>query len=231
MEYLRDLNMASIVVRFLLAILVGGILGMERERKNRPAGFRTYILVCLGATLVMMTNQYISNVYQTGDPSRMGAQVISGIGFLGAGTIILTGRNQIKGITTAACLWTAACSGLAIGIGFYEGAIIGSVAMVFTTSGLAKFDAWVKKRSKYLELYIEYDGNKSSFSEFLQYAKENGFEVKNIQVTQEEFYHKEKGKQRSVSYILTVYSNVKRPHTEMINVLAQAKGIRYIEEV
>ena len=223
--------MASIVVRFLLAILVGGILGMERERKNRPAGFRTYILVCLGATLVMMTNQYISNVYQTGDPSRMGAQVISGIGFLGAGTIILTGRNQIKGITTAACLWTAACSGLAIGIGFYEGAIIGSVAMVFTTSGLAKFDAWVKKRSKYLELYIEYDGNKSSFSEFLQYAKENGFEVKNIQVTQEEFYHKEKGKQRSVSYILTVYSNVKRPHTEMINVLAQAKGIRYIEEV
>ncbi len=231
MEYLRELNLASIVIRFFLAILVGGILGMERERKNRPAGFRTYILVCLGATLVMMTNQYISNAYQTGDPSRMGAQVISGIGFLGAGTIILTGRNQIKGITTAACLWTAACSGLAIGIGFYEGAIIGSVAMVFTTSGLAKFDAWMKKRSKYLDIYIEYNGNKGNFSDFLQYAKENQFEIKNIQVSQEEFYHREKGKQRSVSYILTVSSNIKRTHAEMISVLTEAKGIQYIEEL
>lgn len=231
MEFLRELNLMSILFRVMLALIVGGILGMERERKNRPAGFRTYILVCLGATLVMMTNQYITNTYQTGDPSRMGAQVVSGIGFLGAGTIILTGRNQIKGITTAACLWTAACSGLAIGIGFYEGAIIGSFAMMLTISGLAKFDAWVKKRSKYLDIYIEFNGNKSNFSEFLQYAKENQFEVKNIQVSQEEVYHKEKGKQKIVSYILTVNSNVKRTHAEMIDVLTQAKGIQYIEEL
>ena len=79
MEYLRQLNLLSIMVRIVLAILIGGALGFERERKNRPAGFRTYILVCLGATLVMMTNQYVYHTYGIGDPVRMGAQVISGI--------------------------------------------------------------------------------------------------------------------------------------------------------
>ena len=122
LEYLRDLNVASISLRIVLSILIGGILGIERGRKNRPAGLRTYILVCLGSALVMMTNQYVYITFDTGDPVRLGAQVISGIGFLGAGTIVLTGRNKIMGITTAAGLWTAACSGLAIGIGFYEGA-------------------------------------------------------------------------------------------------------------
>ena len=95
MDYLRGINLVSIIFRILLAIIIGGVLGFERERKNRPAGFRTYILVCLGSTMVMMTNQYVYEVYQLGDPVRMGAQVISGIGFLGAGTIIVTGRNKI----------------------------------------------------------------------------------------------------------------------------------------
>lgn len=130
-EILKDLNIASIIFRIFLSVLVGGILGIERGSKNRPAGFRTYILVCLGAALVMMTNQYIFKEYNASDPSRLGAQVISGIGFIGAGTIILNGRNQVKGVTTAACLWTAACCGLAIGVGFYSGALIGAIAILF----------------------------------------------------------------------------------------------------
>ena len=152
MEYLRDLNVVSISLRILLSILIGGILGVERGRKNRPAGLRTYILVCLGSALVMMTNQYVYVTFETGDPVRLGAQVISGIGFLGAGTIVLTGRNKIMGITTAAGLWTAACSGLAIGIGFYEGAVLGGLAIAFTVSGLLKFDIWIRKKSRYLDL-------------------------------------------------------------------------------
>ena len=231
LEYLRDLNMLSIIVRIILAILIGGILGMERGRKNRPAGFRTYILVCLGAALVMMTNQYVCNIFNTGDPVRMGAQVISGIGFLGAGTIVITGRNKVMGITTAACLWTAACCGLAIGIGFYEGAIAAGIAVVFTISGLQGIDNWIRKKSKYLDIYIEYNGGKSTFGEFLEYAKENDFDVKNVQVSQKEFFHKEKGKQKYTSYILTVSSNVKRTHAEMIDVLSNAKGLQYIEEL
>ncbi len=231
MEYLRGVNLASIMVRIVLAILIGGGLGLERGRKNRPAGFRTYILVCLGATLVMMTNQYVYDTYNVSDPVRLGAQVINGIGFLGAGTIMVTGRNQIKGLTTAAGLWTSACCGLAIGIGFYEGAIIGSLAIMFTVSGLHKFDVWMRQRSKYLDLYIEYNGSKGTFSDFIQYARENHFEVSNIQVSQEEVYQKDKGKQRSASYILTVASDVKRTHAEMIDILSHAKGIQYIEEL
>ena len=160
MTHLRDLNFLSILVRICLSVLVGGILGMERGKKNRPAGLRTYILVCLGSALVMMTNQYVYLAFQAGDPMRLGAQVISGVGFLGAGTIILTGRNKITGITTAAGLWTAACSGLAIGIGFYEGAILGGIAIAFTVSGLLKFDIWLRKKSRYLDLYIEYNTEK-----------------------------------------------------------------------
>lgn len=230
-DMLRELNMTSVLVRMVLAILIGGTLGMERGRKNRPAGFRTYILVCLGAALVMMTNQFVYVYYSASDPVRLGAQVISGIGFLGAGTIILTGKNQIKGLTTAAGLWTSACLGLAIGIGFYEGAVIGGIAIVFTVSGLQKLDTWMRKRSKYLNVYIEYNGYKNTFSEFLQYAKENRFDVTNIQVSQEEVYHKDKGKQKTVSYIVTIVSEVKRSHAEMIDILMQAKGIQYIEEL
>ena len=95
MEMLRELNMVSILVRVALAMLIGGIIGMERLRKNHPVGSRTYMVVCLAACLVMMTNQYITNIFDIGDPSRLGAQVISGIGFLGAGTIIVTGNNKI----------------------------------------------------------------------------------------------------------------------------------------
>lgn len=229
--YLRELNMASIVFRIILAILIGGIVGFERGRKHRPAGLRTYILVCLGAALVMMTNQYVYVTYHVSDPVRLGAQVISGIGFLGAGTIVLTGKSQIKGLTTAASLWTAACGGLAIGIGFYEGAVLGGLAIVFTVSGLQRFDNWMHKNSKYIDLYIEYNEGKNAFSEFLQYVKENQFDVRDIQVSRDEYYHKEKGKQRTVSYILTVQSKVKRSHAEMIDVLMQARGIQYIEEL
>lgn len=116
----RELTMLSVVLRPLVAILLGGVIGLERGLKNRAAGFRTYMLVCLGACIVMLTNQYIYQLLGTGDPVRMGAQVISGIGFLGAGTIIVTSRSQIKGLTTAAGLWCSACVGLAVGIGFYE---------------------------------------------------------------------------------------------------------------
>lgn len=98
---LYELNTITILVRILLAVLIGGLIGMERGMKNHTAGLRTYILVCLGSTMVMMTNQYVTENIGGGDPTRLGAQVISGIGFLGAGTILVTNRNRVKGLTTA----------------------------------------------------------------------------------------------------------------------------------
>ncbi len=231
MEYLRDLNFVSIMLRIILSVLIGGVLGIERGTKNRPAGLRTYILVCLGSALVMMTNQYVYITYQTGDPVRLGAQVISGIGFLGAGTIVLTGRNKIMGITTAAGLWTAACCGLAIGIGFYEGAVLGGLAIAFTVSGLLRFDIWIRKKSRYLDLYIEYNVEKGAFGEFLQYAKEHQMEVGNIRVNKGFFGYERDGKPRTLSYTVTVSSQTHRTHAEIIEVLAHEKGVQFIEEL
>lgn len=231
MDYLRELNLVSILFRIFLSVLIGGFLGMERGKKNRPAGLRTYILVCLGSALVMMTNQYVYLIYQTGDPMRLGAQVISGVGFLGAGTIILTGRNKIMGITTAAGLWTAACSGLAIGVGFYEGAVLGGIVIAFTVSGMLRFDIWLRRKSKYLDLYIEYSAEKGAFSCFLQYAREHQFEVKNIQISKGYMWQNSEGMQRTLSYIVTVSSQVHRTHSEMIEVLAHEKGVQFIEEL
>ncbi len=222
MYYLRELNLVSVLFRIGLAIIIGGALGIERERKNQAAGFRTYILVCLGATMVMMTNQYVYQVFEIGDPVRMGAQVISGIGFLGAGTIIVTGKNKIKGVTTAACLWAAACSGLAIGIGFYEGAILCGLVILIIMSVFQAFDVWTRKKSKFIDVYIEYD-SQIPFSCFLEHAKENNFEVINFQIHQD--------MSKNTSYTLTISSNTRRSHAEMLLILNEATGVNYIEEL
>lgn len=121
---LYDLNFLSAFVRLFLAMLLGGILGYGREKKHLPAGFRTYMVVCLGSALSMMVGIYVTDITGAADASRIGAQVVSGISFLGAGTILVTRQNQVKGLTTAAGLWAVACMGLALGAGFYSGALI-----------------------------------------------------------------------------------------------------------
>ena len=155
MEYLEELNYVSIFLRLTMAVFFGGIIGYGREREGRPAGLRTHILVSIGATLAMITNIYICQVYDSAsDPTRLGAQVISGIGFLGAGTIIVTGKNKVRGLTTAAGLWASACMGLALGAGFYFGAIIGCVLIFAVTVVLAKLDKKINNKSRNITLYI-----------------------------------------------------------------------------
>ncbi len=127
------------LLRLTLAGVFGGIIGFEREQSHRPAGFRTHILVAVGAALVMLTSSFIFEEYKgltNMDPARLGAQVISGIGFLGAGTILREGFS-VKGLTTAASLWAVSCIGLAVGIGYYEGALIATV-FIFITLNLLK---------------------------------------------------------------------------------------------
>ena len=151
---LQEINLFSIIVRLALSLIVGGILGAERGLRNRPAGFMTYVLVCIGATMVMLTNQYISTIYIGIDPTRLAAQVVSGIGFLGAGTIIVTRNDEVRGLTTAAGLWLAAGLGIAIGIGFYDGAIIGLFFSVFALVALKKIDIYIKQHAKSMEVYL-----------------------------------------------------------------------------
>lgn len=132
----------EILVRLAMACLLGGLIGIERERNRHPAGLRTHILVCVGATLVMLCNIFIFDKYRgltNVDPARLGAQVISGIGFLGAGTIIKEGAS-IRGLTTAASLWAVACLGIAIGLGFYAGAILTTSFVLIILIIFSKFE-------------------------------------------------------------------------------------------
>ena len=135
---LKELNIISISFRIVLAVICGGVIGAERGRAHQPAGMRTYMLVCLGSTLVMSTGQYMYNTFEAGDPARLGAQVISGIGFLGAGSIIISGKTRVRGLTTAAGLWTAASIGLALGIGFYSAGILGDCGCVYDYDTIKK---------------------------------------------------------------------------------------------
>lgn len=222
---LREINLASIGVRVLLALLIGGILGMERGIRNRPAGFRTYMLVCLGSALVMMTNQYAAEQFGLSDPVRMGAQVVSGIGFLGAGTIILTGKSQVRGITTAAGLWAAACCGLAIGIGFYEGAIAGGLVILIVMSLFQRADNRIRQRSRTMELYLEID-NQTPFSSFIEYCRANELEIYDIQMQKNKMV-----KDMVSSIILTAKNRKKMTHNEVIELMSAGPGVRYIEEL
>lgn len=154
-SWLSEITIGSIVIRLILVIIFSGIIGIERASKKHEAGLRTYILVCVGAAVSMLTNQFIFETFQTGDVGRIAAQVISGIGFLGAGTILITSRNQIKGLTTAACLWACACMGLAIGIGFYTLTIIGFILIIIVLMILPPLENKFTKYSNTYKIHIE----------------------------------------------------------------------------
>ena len=161
------LTIQDTALRLTLALLFGGMLGLERLRKRRPAGFRTYMIVCLGAALAMLLSQYEYAMLMTHwsdaaqsvgiatDVSRFGAQVVNGIGFLGAGTIIHTGRQEIKGLTTAAGLWAAACMGLAIGAGFLLCAAIGAVLIFLCMRVLPHWEKRMMSRALRMNLAVE----------------------------------------------------------------------------
>ena len=158
---MKEWSVLSIVLRLLFSVIIGTVIGIDRSMKRRGAGIKTHVLVCMGATLVMITGQFIQLNYEGNmDVARLGAQVISGVGFLGVGTIVITGHNQVRGLTTAAGLWLCACVGLALGIGFMEGVITSLILTVFTFKILTKVDQWMIKYATILDLYVEFETNK-----------------------------------------------------------------------
>ncbi len=182
LNYLQELNAVSIAVRILLAMIVGGITGLERGKQGRAAGMRTHILVCLGATLTSMLGFYSVKMYApNSDPLRVAAQVISGIGFLGVGTILVKGRFQITGLTTAAGLWCTAAVGIALGAGFYEGALLTFLGAMLTITVIHRLEYTLNKKYTRFGLYVEVmsDENVRSIVDFM---KEH-FSVSDIQIT------------------------------------------------
>ena len=222
---LREVTYLAVILRIVTAVVFGGILGMERGLKNRPAGLRTYMLVCVGACLIMLTNQYLFQVSAAGDPMRLGAQVVSGIGFLGAGTIIVTKHNQIKGLTTAAGLWAAAGVGLALGVGFYEAAIVAGFAIYFILTLMQYLDRKMHRRARYLELYIEIT-QKLGIGPLIRSLRAMSVEIEDIQLeggsTSEEGIR---------SLIVTLKSKKRGEHMTLLEKIRKIEGVVYMEEL
>jgi putative Mg2+ transporter-C (MgtC) family protein len=182
LEYLREFNLVSIALRLILALVIGGFIGLERGKQGRAAGMRTHILVCLGATLTVMIGVFSVEVLKfDSDPLRIAAQVVSGIGFLGVGTILVKGRFQITGLTTAAGLWATAAIGLALGAGFFEGALIAFLFTFFTVAIFHKLEYKFNRWNSRFGIYIEIDSDKHVRA-IIDYIKE-GYNAVDIQIT------------------------------------------------
>lgn len=179
---LRDITPLSVTLRMLFSFLLGGVIGLERSYKNRPAGFRTHILVCLGATIASMTGVYLAiNRQFPTDLSRLGAQVVSGLGFIGGGTILVTKNKKIKGLTTAAGLWATGIIGLAVGAGFFEGAVISAVLVLTAEICFADIGSKIRKKPEY-HIQLTYQA-KAALDHVLRDCKDNRFAISNLQVT------------------------------------------------
>ena len=221
----REWSLLSMFLRLLSALMVGTIIGIDRSMKRRGAGIKTHVIVCLGSAIVMMTSQYMMQIYpDAADLGRMGAQVISGVGFLGVGTIIVTGRNQVKGLTTAAGLWTCACVGLAAGIGYIEGVILCLVFVLFTFRVLNSVDYMMQKNSKVFDVYIEFFNNKSVIR-FKEQLHATGFKLSVFDLT------KSKIKGEGPSAIATIEVEDKRKRAMLVEILRNMEGVKFAEEL
>ena len=236
MEYLRQLNMVSMMLRIVLAVIMGGLIGLERERKRRPAGFRTYIIVAVGATVTILLSQYLDLMLKgawsqqaalvgvSHDVSRFGAQVINGMGFLGAGTIIVTGRDQVKGLTTAAGLWASACLGLAIGAGFYECMIVAVALISMCMYIFPRVENHLKYSSRSMNISIELE-SMENVGEMANYLREAGVKIYDLEINRSK---ESAGAQFGCRYGTLLPKGMR--HAELLAELSTLDGVTFIEE-
>ena len=220
---LMHLNEATVAVRLLLAVLCSGVLGLERTRKRRAAGLRTYMLVCVGATVVMLTAQFMSVAFSQADLGRMPAQVISGIGFLGAGTIMVTRYYRVKGLTTAAGLWAAACMGIAIGIGFYFGALLTCVVLLFVMLLADWFEISFARRLRRLHLYIILSAMED-LKPLLSGLRARGMEISDVETLPS-------GNREGIGLFCLIKFPAALAREETLALVERANGVVFVEEV
>jgi putative Mg2+ transporter-C (MgtC) family protein len=233
----RQLTMESVVLRLCLAMLFGGLIGLEGGRKGRAAGFRTYMLVCLGASLTILLGQYELEMLRTHwaavkehtgaqvDVARFGAQVINGIGFLGAGTILVTSRQQVKGATTAAGLWASACTGLAIGAGFYECILLVYPLVLFVVRFLPIWEDLIVNNLRNMNIYVEYDCLENTGA-ILRHLRLLDVRIYDVEIQREST---EPGK--GPSAVLTVRLSKNTTHTRVLAHMSRLECICDVEEI
>ncbi len=226
MGNIAELEIIRVIARLGFAMVIGTVVGIERSSRGRGAGVKTHTLVCVGAALVMLTSQHMWIMFQhSGDPARLGAQVISGIGFLGAGTIMVTGRNHVRGLTTAAGLWVCACEGLAVGIGFWEGALVTLAIIMITLRILAKVDLRMHRYANSFELYIEFNAGED-IRRFIQDVKvQNMSRVSSVDVTKSRI----DGSGHAAIMGFEMWQGKNRP--EFVEWIHSREYIPYLEEI
>lgn len=220
-----DINILAITVRLVVALICGGIIGIERERKRRPAGFRTHILICIGAAMTTLTSQYIAfELNGVTDLARLGAQVIAGVGFIGAGTIIVTKRKNVKGLTTAAGLWASAIVGLCAGAGFIEGALLTTVIIIVAELLLARFEYFMVSNSRTVTIFVEYSDT-SKLTAIVETVKENSSYIRDIEIT------KSNSENNTSCAIFSIQMPRRKSHDKMINIISNLDGVVSVEEL
>ena len=178
---LRATSFPAVLLKMLLSTLFGTVIGLERSSKNRPAGFRTHILVCLGASVAALTALYIYlDLRLPSDISRICGQVISGLGFIGAGTIIITKKMTVKGLTTAAGLWTSGIIGIAVGSGYYELGLLGTVLVLVVETWFGKLGSGIQHRPEYTVELLYND--KTSLDQVLRFCKDSRMAIVNLKI-------------------------------------------------
>lgn len=235
-DHLREFNTLSVLLRLTLAVVCGGLIGVNREHKRRPAGFRTYMMVCMGAALSMILGQYenamlhtlLSNAFeavgQPSDVTRFGAQVINGIGFLGTGTILITEQREVKGLTTAAGLWATACMGLAIGAGFYEGVLLSFVCIFLSIKVLPYVELFLLSRSRNMNLYVELT-SLERLKDFIALMKAIGIQIFDVELDR----RRAAGGGVGVVFYLRLSKN--QSHTKLLTDLSYSPDVRAIDEI
>lgn len=224
---LRDITLASVAFRLILSTLCGGIVGMEREFKRRSAGFRTHILICLGAAMTTLTSEFwLVYMRYYLDAARLGAGVVAGMGFIGAGTIIVTRRQRVKGLTTAAGLWTVAVVGLAIGAGFYEGGVLTTVLILLAEMLFSKLEYHIMATAPEINLFIEYE-DRSALDRVLKLYRDRQIKVSNMEITRQPG-----GEGNDAACALfTLRLNKHCPAGTIISDICAMGGIRNVEEI
>ncbi|MBQ2999269.1 MAG: MgtC/SapB family protein [Clostridia bacterium] len=219
------LDVISVTVRLVLAMICGGCIGLERERKRRPAGFRTHILICLGAAMTTLTSQFlVLELHLFTDMARLGAQVIAGIGFIGAGTIIITKRRQVKGLTTAAGLWAAAIVGLCCGAGFFEGAVLATLIILLAELVFSKLEYLIVSHARAFNLYVEYAEN-GKLGTIVDTIKDTGAFIVDMEIS------KSGGEERHPCAVFSIKMPRKQSGENLMAQIAKLDGVVSVEEL
>jgi len=223
LDFLRQFTLLSVMVRLLSAALAGGLIGLEREYKRRPAGFRTHILICIGACMTTMTSQFLA-LDTPVDLARLGAQVVAGVGFIGAGTIIVTRQQRVKGLTTAAGLWACAILGLAIGAGFFESAAVFLCLILLAEMLFVKLEYKLLRHSREHILYVEYTGA-DCLDVILSRLGQANIRVSNIEIT------RSPGSEHAANAIIYTRLNRNTDSLQLCTGISGIPGVVSVEEL